>query len=197
MRWRLAAALVMAVALSPIACLGTFQAKYHRYLHLTRLQAAVSDLDRASRDVGSVLASLDYLSYKATLYDNTVKMGGNPGRDRMELLKALVGAERRLRDARIHLDSAERKGVNVSDVARTVSRVAAELEEARRLVELGRTGVTDRIRAVARLARVENRLELKKRRLMEELTARMPRMKYYELVENVLFLPPFNALFAL
>ncbi len=197
MRWRLAAALVVAVTLSPIACLGSFHAKYHRYLHFTRLQAAVSDLDRASRDVGSVLASFDYLSYKATLYDNTVRIGGNPGRDRVELLRALVGAERRLRDARAHLDSAERKGVNVSDVARTVSEVAAELEEARWLVEQGKVGVTDRVRVVAKLARVEGRLEVKKRRLMGELMNRMPRIKYYELVENVLFLPPFNALFAL
>ncbi len=197
MRWQAAAALAIALTLSPLPLRGVFDEKYSQYLHAVRLQAAVSDLDKACKDLTAVLASLDYLSYKAALYDNTVRLGQDPGRDRLELLKTVRGAERRLNAARHRLLNAEKKGVKVHGSLRRVSAALRALDEVRRLVEEGRPGASDRLRPVAKLARVVNGLEAKKQELMQRMVATMVRTKYYELVENVLFLPPFNAVFAL
>ncbi|WP_457619442.1 hypothetical protein [Methanopyrus sp.] len=198
MRWEMTAALVAALVLSPALVHGSFDHRFQKYLRMERLQSAVNDIDGAAKDVATVLVSSSYLTYKAVLYDNTLRTGNNPGRDRLELLSAIRSAERKLELARLKIREAKAKGVTGLDRAeRDVSRVLSALRRAEDRVERRAPGVTDDLREIEALAPALRTLTERKRWLIHEVASELPKFKYYELSENLLYLPPFNILFPL
>ncbi|WP_457615172.1 hypothetical protein [Methanopyrus sp.] len=198
MRWEMTATLVAALVLSPVLVHKSFDHRFQEYLRMERLQSAVNDIDGAARDVATVLASSSYLTYKAVLYDNTLRTGNNPGRDRLELLSAIRSAERKLELARLKIREAKVKGVSGLDRAeRDVSRVLSALRRAEDRVERRAPGVTDDLREIKALVPALRTLTERKRWVVHEVTSKLPKFKYYELSENLLYLPPFNILFPL
>ncbi|WP_456483512.1 hypothetical protein [Methanopyrus kandleri] len=198
MRWKVTAALVATLVLSPALVHGSFDHRFQKYLRMERLQSAVNDIDGATKDVATVLASSPYLAYKAVLYDNTLRVGNDPGRDRLELLSAIRRAEHKLELARLKIRKARAKGVTGLDRAeRNVSRALSALHRAEARVEKRAPGVTDDLREIDALTPVLRTLTERKRWLVQETTSKLPKFKYYELSENLLYLPPFNILFPL
>ncbi|WP_088335076.1 hypothetical protein [Methanopyrus sp. KOL6] len=198
MRWKVAAALVTILVLSPALVHGSFDHRFQKYLCMERLQSAVNDIDGATKCVATVLASSPYLAYKVVLYDNTLRVGNNPGRDRLELLSAIRSAERKLELARLKIRKARAKGVTGLDRAeRNVSRVLSALRRAENRVKKRAPGAMDDLREVEALTPVLRTLTERKWWLVQEITSKLPKFKYYELSENLLYLPPFNILFPL
>ncbi|WP_456481747.1 hypothetical protein [Methanopyrus sp.] len=198
MRWEATAVLVAALVLSPALVHGSFHHRFQEYVRMEKLQSAINDVDGAIKDVATVLASSPYLTYKAVLYDNTLRVGGDPGRDRLELLSAIRGAERKLELARSKIREARVKGVTGIDRAeRDISRVLSALRHAEDRVERRAPGVTDDLRELGVLTPALRTLTERKRWLVRETTSELPKFKYYELSENLLYLPPFNVVFPL
>ncbi|NPB02566.1 MAG: hypothetical protein GXO28_06640 [Methanopyri archaeon] len=174
----------------------SYERAFRWYLKVDRLQAAMNPLQDAKKRIGLVLASLPYITYKTTLIDNTLKVGGKLGRDKKELLSTVNSDIKTLKRAKRDLLKAKSLGVKGLDPAvHDVDTATRYLEIIKRKVERNEVGSSNYPVKLTILYPALKHVDNAFNRVAAYVTKVMPKYKFYEISENVLYTPPLNFCF--
>ncbi len=166
------------------------------YLKVDHLQAAMNPLQDAKKRIGLVLASLPYITYKTVLIDNTLKVGGKLGRDKRELLSTVRSDIKTLKRAREDLVKAKSLGVKGLDPAiHDVDVATRYLRLIQAKVERDEVGSSKYPIKLTVLYPALKHVNDTFNKVASYVMKVMPKYKFYEISENVLYTPPLNFCF--